>query len=57
MDGCTSGPTIRVNTNQWITSAAGQKVKAVIDVTAKNFEAAATLSATSSNANFAISAY
>ncbi len=55
MDGCTSGPTIRVNTNQWITSAAGQKVKAVIDVTAKNFEAAATLSATSSNANFAIS--
>ncbi len=55
MDGCTSGPTIRVNTNQWITAAAGQKVKTVIDVTAKNFEAAATLSATSSNANFAIS--
>ena len=55
MDGCTSGPTIRANTNQWITSSAGQKVKAVIDVTAKNFEAAATLSATSSNSNFAIS--
>lgn len=54
MDGCTSGPTIRANTNQWITSSAGQKVKAVIDVTAKNFETAATLSATSSNAHFAI---
>lgn len=55
IDGCTSGPTIRVNNNQWITAAAGQKVKTVIDVTAKNFEEAATLSATSSNANFAIS--
>lgn len=55
MDGCTSGPTIRANTNQWITSAAGQTVKTVIDVTAKNFETAATLSATSSNSKFAIS--
>lgn len=54
MDGCTSGPTIRANTNQWITSAAGQTVKTIIDVTARNFETAATLSATSSNAHFTI---
>lgn len=55
MDGCASGPTIRANTNQWITSAAGQTVKTVIDVTAKNFETAVTLSATSSNDKFFIS--
>ena len=55
MDGCTSGPTIRANTNQWITSATGQAVKTVISVTAKNFESVATLSATSSNSKFVIS--
>ncbi len=55
MDGCTSGPTIRANTNPWITSSAGQKVKIVINVTAKNFESPATLSAKSSNDKFAIS--
>ena len=55
LDGCTSGPTIRANTNQWITAAAGQKVKTVIDVTAKSFESASTLSATSSNSKFEVS--
>ena len=55
IDGCTSGPTIRANTNQWITAAAGQKVKTVIEVTAKSFESATTLSAISSNSKFEVS--
>lgn len=55
IDGCTSGPTIRANTNQWITAAAGQKVKTIIDVTAKSFESASTLSVTSSNSKFEVS--
>ncbi len=53
--GCTSGANIRVNDNTWITAANGQKVRALIDVVAKGFETAETLSATSSNSKFTLS--
>ncbi len=49
------GASISARNGQWITSADGQKVKAVLRVSAKNFDEATTLSASSSNSNFAIS--
>lgn len=49
------GASISARNGQWITSADGQKVKAVLRVSAKNFDEATTLSASSSNSNFALS--
>ena len=49
------GASISARNGQWITSADGQKVKAVLRVSAKNFDEATTLSASSSNSNFAVS--
>ena len=49
------GASISARNGQWITSADGQKVKAVLRVSAKNFGEATTLSASSSNSNFALS--
>ena len=49
------GASISARNGQWITSADGQKVKAVLRVSAKNFDEATTLSASSNNSNFAIS--
>ena len=49
------GASISARNGQWITSADGQKVKAVLRVSAKNFDEATTLSASSNNSNFALS--
>ena len=49
------GASISARNGQWITSANGQKVKAVLRVSAKNFDESTTLSASSSNSNFAVS--
>lgn len=49
------GASISARNGQWITSANGQKVKAVLRVSAKNFDEATTLSASSNNSNFALS--
>lgn len=49
------GASISARNGQWITSANGQKVKTVLRVSAKNFDEATTLSASSSNSNFALS--
>ena len=49
------GASISARNGQWITSANGQKVKAVLRVSAKNFDESTTLSASSSNSNFALS--
>ena len=49
------GASISARNGQWITSANGQNVKAVLRVSAKNFDESTTLSASSSNSNFALS--
>jgi len=54
---CTTGAVIKVNTNNWITSANGQKVKMAYALTAKGFDAAETLSITGNTdaTHFAVS--
>ena len=52
---CTCGPIIRATDNQWVTSVKDNTVKIYVPVTAKNFTAATTLSATSSNEHFEVS--
>ena len=49
------GASISAKNGQWITSADWQKVKAVLRVSAKNFDEVTTLSASSNNSNFALS--
>ena len=50
----TCGPGISAQNVGWITSSVGQKVKRVINVSAKNFDEATTLAATCMNSNFAV---
>lgn len=52
---CTSGSIIRAESDKWVTSANGKKVKISIPVIAKGFSDAAELSASSNNSNFAVS--
>ena len=50
----TCGPGISAQNVGWITTSAGQKVKRVISVSAKNFEDDVTLAATCANSHFAV---
>ena len=49
------GASISAQNIGWITATKGQKVKRVINVSAKNFDEATTLSATCANSNFKVS--
>ena len=50
----TCGASISAQNIGWMTTAAGQKVKRVINVSAKNFDDPTTLTATCANSNFAV---
>lgn len=50
----TCGASISAQNIGWMTTAAGQKVKRVINVSAKNFDNPTTLSATCANSNFSV---
>ena len=50
----TCGASISAQNIGWITTSAGQKVKRVINVSAKNFDDPTTLSATCANSNFSV---
>ena len=50
----TCGASISAQNIGWMTTAAGQKVKRVINVSAKNFDNSTTLSATCANSNFSV---
>lgn len=53
---CDNGPVIRATGGQWVTSANGQTVKAIIPVTAKNFTVSGKqITASSDNEHFAVS--
>ena len=52
---CTRGAVISAEDGKWVTAANGQKVRTAINVTARGFKSAATLSATSNNPNFVVS--
>ncbi len=49
------GAGISAKSGKWITAAKGQKVKTVINVSARGFDAATTLSASSNKSNFQVS--
>lgn len=49
------GASINAKGGKWLTASKGQKVKTVINVSAKNFEQDATLSASSNNSRFIVS--
>ena len=51
----TCGAGISAQNIGWMTTAAGKKVKRVINVSAKNFDDPTTLTATCANSNFAVS--
>ena len=52
---CTRGAVISAEDGKWVTATNGQKVRTAINVTARGFKSAATLSATSNNPNFVVS--
>ncbi len=51
---CTQGAVILADNGKWITSSNGQTVRGELNVNARGFDAAATLTATSDNANFTV---
>lgn len=51
---CHRGAVISAENGKWITSSKGQKVRIVINVTARGFNSDATLSATSANEHFSV---